>query len=141
MRRITASAATAFILAASPAIAQDAPVERSPLLEPAQMAEPVDAQIWQQRIANDIPGMVAFQGLPEMRLGLMVEADGSVTECRAVPVQQGGPSVGQAICPLVIEHARFSPALDAEGNATRSVYFVRFGESDPVVAAHGSDAA
>ena len=139
MRVLITSAAIAVTTIAVPAVAQDAAAERDPLVEPAQQAEPVDAHIWQQQIANDLPGMVSFRGLPAMRLGMMVAEDGSVTECRALPVEKGGAVIGQELCPLVIEHARFSPALDPDGNAIRSVFIARFGESDPVVAAHGSD--
>ncbi|WP_165853519.1 hypothetical protein [Aurantiacibacter aquimixticola] len=41
---------------------------------------------------------------------------------------------GQALCGALIEHARFQPALDDEGNAVESVFVANFAATAPVTA-------
>lgn len=135
LRTILAPAAGMICAAAflgSPASAQNLP-------EPAIQAQPLDSGVWQQQIANDIPGFARFQGLAPMRFGLVVTTDGSVRSCMALPVgaEQAarGEARGQDLCESFIEHARFAPARDADGVAIDSVYIADFGASRPLVAA------
>ncbi len=109
------------------------------LPEPAQGAQPIDAEQWQRQIARDIPGHVRFEGLPPMRFGFLVTSTGSVRSCMALPVtadqEERGVARGQDLCEGFIEHARFQPARDADGEAIDSVYIADFGATRPVVAA------
>lgn len=120
-------------LLASVAAAQTLP-------EPAQQARPIEAEQWQRQIARDIPGYVSFEGLPAMRFGLVVTSSGSVRSCMALPVtadqEERGVARGQELCESFIEHARFSPALDAAGEPVDSVFIADFGATRPIVAAH-----
>ena len=74
-----------------------------------------------------------------MRFGLVVTRDGSVRSCMALPVDAEqaarGEARGQRLCERFIEHARFTPARDADGGAIDSVYIADFGASRPLVAA------
>lgn len=116
------------------------PASAQNLPEPAVEAQPIEAGVWQQQIANDIPGYLRFQGLPPLRFGLLVTRSGTVRSCMALPVGEGqqasGEARGQELCESFVEHARFVPARDAEGTAIDSVYIADFGASRPLVAAH-----
>lgn len=123
----------AALLVPLPAAAQSLP-------EPALEAQPVDADQWQRQIARNIPGYVSFEGLPAMRFGLLVTSTGAVRSCMALPVtedqQARGVARGHALCESFVEHARFEPALDADGQPIDSVFIAHFGATRPIVAAH-----
>ena len=127
----------ASALLASPATASESDSADAVLAEPAKGATPVDVQQWQRRIVREINPLRRFVGLPEMRLGLVVDTDGAVTSCKALPLEEGGAAKGQGLCPLMIEHARFQPALDEAGNPVASIFIARFGKSRPTNAIDG----
>lgn len=134
MRIATLLMASAFL--ASPAAAGESD-RTDAMAEPAKAAVPVDVQQWQRRIARDLHPLRRFVGLPQMRLGLVVDTRGAVTSCRALPLEEGGVAKGQGLCPLVVEHARFQPALDQAGNPVASIFIARFGKSRAVNATDG----
>ncbi|RIV82702.1 hypothetical protein [Aurantiacibacter zhengii] len=134
LRTILASGGIAGAMFPSlPAAAQNLP-------EPAIEAQPLEAGLWQQQIANDIPGHLRFRGLPPLRYGLLVTSSGTVRSCMALPVTEeqadSDEARGQDLCESFIEHARFAPARDAAGAPIDSVYIADFGTSRPLVAAH-----
>tara|TARA_B100000678_G_scaffold34429_2_gene25262 strand:+ start:1034 stop:1459 length:426 start_codon:yes stop_codon:yes gene_type:complete len=130
-------ASASLVLSASPSTAQDASLEPAVMLEPATQAVPVNVNRWKRQIARDFPSLQRFYGLPEMRLGLIVDARGAVTSCAALPLDKGSAAKGQSLCALIVKHARFEPARDAEGNAVRSLFVAQFGKSRAVNATTG----
>ncbi|RJY09283.1 hypothetical protein D6201_07870 [Aurantiacibacter aquimixticola] len=111
----------------APAAAQD-------LVEPAQSAQPLNADAWQRAVSRELPAIQRFRGLPELRFGFLVDTAGNVRTCLALPTEVDTRARGQALCGALIEHARFQPALDDEGNAVESVFVANFAATAPVTA-------
>lgn len=75
--------------------------------------------------SDDYPG----EALRDLRSGITaavldVDATGTVTGCRVVD-RSGSDALDRAACVAMQSRARFSPALDAEGDATASSYYKR----------------
>lgn len=122
------------ILAAGSAFLWTTPSTAQGLPEPVRQAEPIEVAEWQNRVARDIPGIVRFEGLPELRFGFLVDTSGRVRTCLALPLEGETYARGQNLCPAFEEHARFRPALDTDGNPVESVFVAHFGNTRPSVA-------
>ncbi|KLE34047.1 hypothetical protein [Aurantiacibacter luteus] len=128
MRPVPAFAALACLALAVPATAQS-------LAEPANAARPVNAAAWQAAMVRELPADQRFRGLPELRLGLMVDAAGGVRTCLPLPADAPQPVFAQDLCDALIATARFEPATDASGQRIDSVFVAQFAATRPTVAA------
>ncbi|MGB3794871.1 MAG: hypothetical protein WA957_01040 [Alteraurantiacibacter sp.] len=103
--------------------------------EPHQAAEPLNAAAWQREVGREFSAFQRFDGVPELRLGLSVDLYGKVRTCLAPPAQDSAQAIGQGLSPSLVEHARFRPAQDADGNPVESVFILGINPTRPDVAA------
>ncbi len=120
-----------FTLLASPVAGHGAGKEAEPLAEPAVQAEWLNNTAVQRVFVKETKGFSRFEARPALKIGLMVEADGTVSECLPLALEKGGPAYGKELCPIISEYAKFKTARDADGNAIRSVFIVLFDEYRP----------
>lgn len=113
--------------------------EPEPLVEPAVKAQWLNNAEVERIFVRETKGFSRFEARPAMKIGLMVEPDGTVTECLPLALEEGGPAYGAELCPTIVAHARFEPARDVDGNAIRSVYIAYFKEFRPGSAAENRD--
>lgn len=139
MRLETGLIALSIALLAAPAVAQDEGDVRVEPMTPAIEAEWQNPAEVQRVFVRETAGFSRFEARPAMKIGLMIEADGTVGECLPLALEQGGPAYGKELCPSIFEHARFAPARDAAGNAVRSVYVAYFEAYRPGSAAQNRD--
>lgn len=136
MRLPTLAISLSLALAGAPLAAQELPT-------PAQAAQPVNAGDWwrtiDREIQPDLRNSLRWQSPQGLRFALLVGQDGDVIGCRALPMAENQPARGADICPLMIEHAEFAPALDENGEPLTSVFVAQFGSSHGNSAAEGSD--
>jgi protein TonB len=67
--------------------------------------------------AQKLSGMVAFR--------LQIGPDGRVEDC-TITASSGHDVLDRKTCEVMIQRARFTPALDAQGNAVRGTFASRF---------------
>lgn len=84
---------------------------------------PRDGEAWAGEIGNVYPREAlrnGFDGLVEMRV--VVASDGSPTHCH-VANQMIAQTLREAACAAMLEHSRFDPARNAEGESVPGLYF------------------
>lgn len=75
-----------------------------------------------QDLGADFPRQLRRDGgAASMRVRLLVDAEGAVTDC-SIYSMVGEASVGDIACETFSRYARFDPALDAEGNPVASFW-------------------
>jgi len=86
-------------------------------------AFPVDQEEWARALQRAYPRSVA--GLnADITVRLDISADGQVAACH-MQQRLGDEAFGATACTQLIRHARFSPAIDAQGNPIASYYIQR----------------
>jgi len=85
-------------------------------------AAPVGFANWAARIQASYPRKARRTELSgPVRIRLIVGPDGKPSACK-VQTEISHPSLEAAACAVAIKHARFEPALDAEGTPIASYY-------------------
>ena len=104
------------LVCAAPLRAQDAPVATE---EGITLPRPLDPQVWAAQIQADYPSFALRNGEEgTVKMRLEVDPDGRVTDCR-VTDSSGSAMLDQAACSGMTRYARYTPARDEQGNATR----------------------
>lgn len=62
----------------------------------------------------------------ESNFTVLVDADGSPTDCK-VPLVLGSPEFSKRACKVILLRGKFNPAIDADGNPTRSYWSSKLG--------------
>ena len=95
------------------------PVAQGPLM---RSAKPIDLEDWTRRTLENYPAdMVSAGKSGRVEARLIVGKDGKPTSC--YPRAFAEPSFLQAACNSLIQHARFEPALDGNGEPVAGTYF------------------
>lgn len=115
MRATILLSAAAITFAAAPASAQDATA-----------AQPLNLEDVQREVVRALPATQRFYGMPDLRFGFMVDTDGRIRTCMALPVNGEDGARGQDLCATLIETARFAPARNADGQAVEGVFIASF---------------
>lgn len=86
-------------------------------------ARPVDQARWMRRVMENYP-REALRSNDEARLhiNLLVGPDGTAEQCSATN-RVGYEQFEESACAAFLEHARFEPALDAQGNPTHGFWY------------------
>ncbi len=89
------------------------------LLRPVQ---PVEMERWSRRVTERYPRHLAKTGEQAVvRIRLNVSATGSPTDC-AVQIPMSDTDFNELACSLLLEHARFEPAIDGNGDPIASYW-------------------
>ncbi|MEB3415903.1 energy transducer TonB [Alteriqipengyuania sp. WL0013] len=116
---VLASLAALLLVAGHPAQANS---DEATVDERAQSAVPKDMARWAIRILDDYPRRAAQRGLyGRVRVFVIVQANGRVADCRVIE-SSGQDILDEAACAGMVEHARFEPTPDADGNAVLPYY-------------------
>ncbi len=124
MRRALVSL-IASLFTVTPLMAKDEPALPNALVEPTVDAELINTVEVARGLRDELGELSPFRSRPAIRIGLMVEADGKVTECLAVPTEGSSLAYGQELCPSLSKIAKFMPAKDSDGNSIRSIFFAK----------------
>ncbi|MBX7458810.1 energy transducer TonB [Qipengyuania sp. 1NDH17] len=83
--------------------------------------KPLDMQVWAKKLQENYPAKAArsaWDGVVNMRL--VIGANGRVEHCHVI-TQMTAKVLRDAACNGMVEHARYTPAKDADGNSLRSL--------------------
>ncbi len=89
-----------------------------------QRTESIDQPIWARRVQQAYPMSQARNGEQALlRVRLDISADGRATGCH-MQVRMGQEEFERTACAILTESARFSPAIDANGNPIASYHLL-----------------
>lgn len=90
-----------------------------------QPVQAIDWQRWVRRVQDVYPSDLAGQGQQAiMRIRLDVTPEGRASGCH-MQARVGHEEFERTACDILLNQARFSPALDANGNAIASYHLLR----------------
>ena len=83
---------------------------------------PTNQLEWARRMQQGLPRQVTREAKNgSARLRLVVGPEGKPTECKALG-NSNGSTFGSYACESALKHARFEPAIDANGQAVVSLF-------------------
>lgn len=89
-----------------------------------QPVAPVDSDGWGSAVWRSYPRAMAERGEQALvRIRLSISADGHPTDCHT-QLRVGDEEFSRRACEILMGRARFSPAIDAQGNPIASYYLM-----------------
>lgn len=89
-----------------------------------EQAKPIGEEYYWASFPKDLPQKLQKMEMQWPSYLLNIGADGKPTKC-SILSSSGNKEVDDAVCPLVMERAKFTPAIAADGTPTHSFYMVR----------------
>lgn len=87
--------------------------------------KPVDLASWARKVRERYPANMVYRGHSGfVNVRIAVTPEGMPSSC-ATPGQMTNPAFGVTACDVLMKHARFEPALDAQGQPVESYFFTR----------------